>query len=55
MQTYIYKAHDPLVKEKIIQLVLNGAGVRDTAVNQNTVSTQFKKVAELFMSIPCIK
>ena len=47
VQTYTHKARDPLVKEQITQMVLYGAGVRDTArilgVNRNTVSTQFKK------------
>jgi transposase-like protein len=47
VQTYTHKARDPLVKEQITQMVLNGAGVRDTArvlgVNRNTVSAQFKK------------
>ncbi|RZM05847.1 MAG: hypothetical protein EOO88_54290 [Pedobacter sp.] len=36
-----------MVKEQITQMVLNGAGIRDTArilgVNRNTVSAQFKK------------
>ena len=47
VQTYTHKARDPLVKEQITQMVLNGAGIRDTArilgVNRNTVSAQFKK------------
>ena len=47
VQTYTHKARDPLVKEQITQMVLNGAGVRDTArvlgVNRNTDSSQFKK------------
>ena len=44
---YTHKARDPLVKEQITQMVLNGAGVRDTArvlkVNRGTVSAQLKK------------
>jgi len=51
VQTYTHKARDPLVKEQITQMVLNGAGVRDTArvlsVNRNTVSAQFKKSNEV--------
>ncbi|WP_394353889.1 IS1-like element transposase [Spirosoma taeanense] len=47
VQIYTHKARDPLVKEQITQMVLNGSGVRDTArvlgVNRNTVSNQFKK------------
>ena len=31
VQTYTHKARDPLVKEQITQMVLNGAGIRDTA------------------------
>ena len=58
VQTYTHKARDPLVKEQITQMVLNGAGVRDTArvlgVNRNTFSSQFKKVAKWFMLAPCM-
>ncbi len=47
VQAYIHRARDPHVKEQITQMVLNGAGVRDTArvlgVNRNTVSSHFKK------------
>ena len=47
VQTCTYKAHDPLVKEQINQIVLNGAGIRDAArvlgVNRNTSSAQFKE------------
>ena len=47
VRTYTHKARDPLVKAQIIQLGLNGSGVRDTArvlgINRNTVSSHFKK------------
>ena len=47
VQLYTHKARDPLVKEQIVQMVLNGSGVRDTArilgVNRTTVSNAFKK------------
>ncbi|MDB5240432.1 MAG: hypothetical protein JWP57_1057 [Spirosoma sp.] len=47
VQTYTHKARDPLVKEQITKMVLNGAGVRDVArvlgINRNTVSAPFKK------------
>ena len=52
VQTYTHRARDPLVKQRITarrpgQMVLNGAGIRDTArvlgVNRNTVNAQFKK------------
>ena len=47
VQTCTHKARDPLAKEQITQMVLNGSGIRDTArvlgVNRNTVSNQFKK------------
>lgn len=58
VQTYTHKARDPLVKEQIIQMVLNGAGVRDTArvlgVNRNTASAQFKKRNEVVHVAPCM-
>lgn len=31
VQTYTYKARNPLVKQQITQMVLKGASVRDTA------------------------
>lgn len=47
VRTYTNKACDPLVRQQITQLVLNGSGVRDTArvlgINRNTVSSHFKK------------
>jgi transposase-like protein len=33
VRTYTHKARDPLVKEQITQMVLNGSGVRDTAAS----------------------
>jgi transposase-like protein len=47
VKTYTRKACDPSVQKQIVPMVLNGAGVRDTArvlgINRNTVSTTFKK------------
>lgn len=47
VQIYTHRARDPLLKEQITQMVLNGEGIRDTTrvlgVNRNTVSAQFKK------------
>ena len=44
---YTNKACDPAVQGQLIQLVINGAGVRDTArvlrISRNTVSSQLKK------------
>ena len=57
-RTYTNKAYDPLIKEQMIQMGLNGSGVRDTArvlkVNRNTESSQFKKVSTSFKSSPLI-
>ena len=47
VKTYSRKACDPSVQKQIIPMVLNGAGVRDTArvlgINRNTVSATIKK------------
>ena len=44
---YTRKACDPLVQAQLMQMAINGAGVRDTArvlkVNRNTVSRPLKK------------
>ena len=46
-KTYSRKACDPSVQKQIMPMVLNGAGVRDTArvlgINRNTVSASIKK------------
>lgn len=47
LRDYSYRAHVPEVKAQIIQMAMNGNGVRDTArvlkVSQNTVISHFKK------------
>ena len=47
VKTYSRKACDPSVQKQIVPMVLNGAGVRDTArvlgINRNTVSATIKK------------
>jgi len=49
VRSYTYKACDPVIKSQLDQLIVNGAGVRDTArvleINRNTVSSQIKKKA----------
>ena len=44
---YSYPAYVPGIKEKIIDMALNGSGIRDTArvlgVNMNTVMSELKK------------
>ncbi len=44
---YTHKACDPAVQLQLIQMAINGAGVRDTArvlkISRNTVSSQLKK------------
>ena len=46
---YTNKACDPVVKEQLTQMAINGSGVRDTArvlhISRNTVSSQLKKKA----------
>ena len=44
---YTHKAHEPGIKEKVIDMALNGSGIRDTArvlkINMNTVMNTLKK------------
>jgi len=47
MLEYSYKAYDAGVKEKIIDMAINGSGIRDTVrvlgINKNTVINLLKK------------
>lgn len=47
LRDYSYLAYKPEIKAKIIQMAVNGSGVRDTArtlkISQNTVSSHIKK------------
>ncbi|MBC3789516.1 IS1-like element transposase [Spirosoma utsteinense] len=44
---YTHKAHEPGIKERVIDMALNGSGIRDTArvlkINMNTVMSTLKK------------
>ena len=44
---YAHRAHQPGIKEQVIEMALNGSGVRDTArvlkINMNTVMSTLKK------------
>ncbi len=44
---YAHRAHQPGIKQQIIDMALNGSGVRDTArvlkINMNTVMSTLKK------------
>ena len=44
---YSYSAYSPGIKEKVIEMALNGSGIRDTArvlgINMNTVMSELKK------------
>ena len=44
---YTHRAHAPGIKEQVIEMALNGNGVRDTArvlrINMNTVMSTIKK------------
>ena len=47
MLDYTYKAYEPGIKEKIVNMAINASGVRDTArvlgINKNTVISTLKK------------
>ena len=47
MQEYRYKAYEPGIKEKIVDMAINSSGIRDTArvlkINKNTVIRTLKK------------
>jgi len=47
MLEYHYKAYESGVKEKAIEMAINGSGIRDTAcvlnINKNTVISLLKK------------
>lgn len=45
--TYLHKAYDPQIKRQMIDMAINGSGIRDTArvlgINKNTVINALKK------------
>jgi transposase len=45
---YVYRAYDSGVKDQIVEMAVNGSGVRDTArvlgIGKNTVISTLKKV-----------
>jgi len=47
MQEYRYKAHEPGIKEQIVEMAINSSGIRDTArvlnISKNTVISTLKK------------
>ena len=47
MKDYRYKAYEPGVKKQIVDMAINGSGIRDTArvlaINKNTVIRTLKK------------
>ncbi len=47
MLTYSYKAYNPGIKEQIVEMAINGSGIRNTArvlkINKNTVISTLKK------------
>jgi transposase-like protein len=47
MQSYRYKACEPGITEKIVEMAINSSGIRDTArvlkINKNTVINTLKK------------
>ena len=44
---YTYKGANPILKTRMVDMALNGSGIRDTArvlgINRNTVMAQIKK------------
>jgi len=48
MLNYRYKACEPGIKEQVVDMAINGSGIRDTArvlkINKNTVISTLKKV-----------
>jgi IS1 family transposase len=47
MQQYRYKAYEPGIKKQVIEMAINGSGIRDTArvlhINKNTVIATLEK------------
>jgi len=47
MLDYRYKAYNPGIKEQVVEMSINGSGIRDTArvlkINKNTVISTLKK------------
>ena len=47
MRGYRYKAYEPGIKEQVVDMAINGSGIRDTArvlkINKNTVIGTLKK------------
>jgi transposase-like protein len=47
MLAYRYKAREPGIKEQVVDMAINGSGIRDTArvlkINKNTVIRTLKK------------
>jgi len=47
MLEYRYKAYEPGIKEQVVEMAINGSGIRDTArvlhINKNTVISTLKK------------
>lgn len=50
MTKYRYKAYESGVKERVVEMAINGSGIRDTArvlhINKNTVIATLKKTKE---------
>jgi len=60
MLAYRYKACEPGIKEQVVDMAINGSGIRDTArvlkINKNTVISTLKKSrAASSKSIPTSK
>jgi transposase-like protein len=56
MLAYRYKACRPGIKEQVVEMALNGSGIRDTArvlkINKNTVISTLQKSSSLVQVNP---
>ena len=59
MQRYRYKAYEPGIKKQVIEMAINGSGIRDTArvlhINKNTVIATLKKEKGIIHINPSFK
>jgi hypothetical protein len=50
MLSYRYKAYQPGIKEQVVDMAINGSGIRDTArvlqISKGTVSSTLKKASK---------
>jgi transposase-like protein len=56
MPNYRYRAYGPGIKAQVVEMAINGSGIRDTArvlkINKNTVISTLKKASALVQVNP---